>query len=190
VSAGGVRNLAPFSFFNAFSFSPPTLGIGPGSRQGVNKDSLRNIRETGEFVVCAVTEPLAELANLCSAELPEDIDEWELTGLEPADSVEVKPQRVAASPAAFECRLREIVDLGPADMPTNSLIVGSVLRIHVADAAMDGMKPLPDELGLVARMGGDEWARTRDRFTLARPTTVDLDELRAQAREIAGRVPG
>jgi flavin reductase (DIM6/NTAB) family NADH-FMN oxidoreductase RutF len=190
VSAAGVRNLAPFSFFNAFSFNPPTLGIGPGSRQGVNKDSLRNIRETGEFVVCAVSEPLAELANLCSAELGEDVDEWELTGLEPADSVEVAPQRVAASPAAFECRVREIVDLGPAEMPTNSLIVGSVVRIHVADEAMDGLTPLPDALGLVGRMGGDEWVRTTDRFTLKRPSTVDLDELRAQARQIAERAHG
>ena len=60
VSASGRANLAPFSFFNAFSFSPPTVAIGPGSRQGVNKDTLRNIRETAEFVISVVTEDLAE----------------------------------------------------------------------------------------------------------------------------------
>lgn len=181
ISPEGIRNLAPFSFFNAFSFSPPTLGIGPGSRQGVNKDSLRNIRETGEFVVNAVSEPLAELTNLCSAELDGAVDEWDLLGVVGEDSLDVAPQRVAASPASFECRVREIVDLGTPEMPSNSLIVGSVLRIHVADEAMDGMTPRPEVLGLVARMGGDLWARTADTFELPRPSTVDIDELRERA---------
>ncbi|MEA2466902.1 MAG: hypothetical protein QOJ57_1028 [Thermoleophilaceae bacterium] len=186
ISAGGVRNLAPFSFFNAFSFNPPTLGIGPGSRQGVNKDSLRNIRETGEFVVNAVSEPLAEIANLCSAELDGDVDEWELLGIEGLDSVDVAPQRVALSPASFECRVREIVDLGTPEMPSNSLIVGSVVRIHVDDDAMDGMRPRPEVLSLVGRMGGDLWCRTTDRFELPRPSTVDVGDLRAAAEGLRG----
>jgi flavin reductase (DIM6/NTAB) family NADH-FMN oxidoreductase RutF len=184
ISPEGVRNLAPFSFFNSFSFSPPTLGIGPGSRQGVNKDSLANIRATGEFVVNAVSEELAQLVNLCSAELDGQVDEWDLLGIEGADSVAVAPQRVAAAPAAFECRVLEIVDLGTEEMPSNSLIVGSVLRIHVADEAMNGMTPNPDALGLVGRMGGDEWCRTGDRFTLPRPGTVDQEELRRRAEEL------
>ena len=190
LSAEGKRNLAPFSFFNSFSFQPPTVGIGPGSRQGVNKDSLRNIRETGEFVVNAVSEPLAELANLCSAELSADIDEWELTGVEAADSTEVAPQRVAASPASFECRVFEIVDLGPADAPTNSLVIGSVVRIHVADVAMDALRPLPEALALVGRMGDDWWCRTTDRFELPRPGTTDVDELRRRAQAVRAHRAG
>lgn len=181
ISADGVRNLAPFSFFNAFSFQPPTIVIGPGSRQGVNKDSLSNIRASGEFVVNAVSERLAELANLCSAEIDAEVDEWELLGIEASDSIEVAPQRVTASPVSIECRVREIVDLGAPEKPTNSLVVGAVVRIHVIDEAMDGLTPDPGALQLVGRMGGDWWCRTTDRFALPRPGTVDLEELQARA---------
>ena len=180
-SAAGAPNLAPFSFFNAFSFWPPTIAIGPGSRQGVAKDSLRNIRETGEFVVNAVDRRLAELANLCSAELEPGTDEWALVGLEPAPSVRVAPPRVAASPVALECRLRHVVDLGDPAMPTNSLLLGSVVEVHVADRAISDGVPLPQELDLVARMGGDTWCTTRDRFELPRPGTTDVTELRRRA---------
>lgn len=183
-SRDGERNLAPFSFFDAFSFQPPTLGVAPGSRAGIAKDSLRNIRETGEFVVCVVTEALAALANLASADLAPDVDEWELLGLEPAASEVVAPVRVARSPAAFECRVRQIVDLGPEDVPTNSLIVGAVERIHVDDAVLDGGLPDPDALRLVGRMGGDDWCRTRDRFALRRPGAVEPDEVRRRVTEL------
>jgi flavin reductase (DIM6/NTAB) family NADH-FMN oxidoreductase RutF len=103
----------------------------------VAKDSLRTIRETGEFVVHVVTEELAELANLTSAELPPEQDEWDTADLRGAPSRVVAPQRVAASPAAFECRVKAIVDLG-SDLPTNSLVIGEVLRIHVDDAGDRG----------------------------------------------------
>lgn len=179
LSADGEPNLAPFSFFNAFSFQPPTLGISPGSRDGVPKDSLRNIRDTGEFVVCVVNEELAPWANLASAELPSGIDEWSLLGLESAASETVRPPRVARSPAAFECTVRQIVDLGPSERPTNSLVIGAVQRIHVADDVLgdDGLPDL-DALGLVGRMSGDDWTRTRDRFQLRRPGAIDEHEVR------------
>lgn len=168
----GGRNLAPFSFFNAFCFHPmPIVGIGPGSRRGVNKDSLANIRATGEFVVNGVSEALAETVNLSSGEFAPDVDEWELTGVEPAPSVDVRPQRVAAAPVSLECRLREIVDLGTPEVPSNSLVVGTVTRIHVIDEAMDGLSPKPEVLDLVGRMGGPLWCTTRDRFSLPRPSS-------------------
>ncbi len=181
VAADGTRNLAPFSFFNAFSFFPPTIGIGPGSRSGINKDSLRNIREIHEFVVSLVNEDLAELANLSSAEFPSDVDEWELTGLEPAPSVVVAPERVAASPASLECRVLQIVDLGDPKLPTNSLVIAEVVRLHVVDEALDGLTPRPEALRLVGRMGGDWWVRTTDRFALPRPASADVSQLRAGA---------
>ena len=181
VAANGTRNLAPFSFFNAFSFFPPTIGIGPGSRNGINKDSLRNSRETGELVVNLVSEDLAELANLSSAEFPSEVDEWELTGLESAPSVVVAPERVAASPASLECRVRHIVDLGDPKLPTNSLIIADVVRLHVNDEALDGLTPRPEALRLVGRMGGDWWVRTTDRFALPRPDSADTVQLRERA---------
>jgi len=180
LSASGMPNLAPFSFFNAFSFSPPTVAIGPGSRNGINKDTLRNCRETGEFVVSVVTEELAKLANATSGEFAADINEWDALGVTCVESVAVKPKRVAQSPAAFECKVIHIVDLGAADSPTNSLVLGRVMRIHVDDAALDGTRPLSDALKLVGRMGGSEWCRTTDKFILPRPANADpLDVRRA-----------
>ena len=180
VGVDGTPNLAPFSFFNAFSFWPvPTLGVGPGSRAGVNKDSLRNIRETEELTICVVTEELAERANATSAEFGSEVDEWEIAGVTPVPSVLVSPPRVGESPVAFECRTKEVVELGTPEHPSNALVIAEVLRIHVDDAALDAeLRPLPDVLGLVGRMGGDDWVRTRDRFELRRPASVDPVEVR------------
>jgi hypothetical protein len=87
VARDGTRNLAPFSFFNAFSFHPyPTLGVGPGARRGIDKGTLANIRATGEFVVNLVSAELAETANHCSAELPGEVDEWDLAAVQSAPS--------------------------------------------------------------------------------------------------------
>jgi flavin reductase (DIM6/NTAB) family NADH-FMN oxidoreductase RutF len=179
----GERNLAPFSFFNAFCFHPePIVAIGPGSRRGINKDSLSNIKATGEFVVNAVNEELAEQANLASAEFAPDVDEWEVTGLEPAASEDVRPPRVAASPVSFECRVRQVLELGTAELPSNSLVVGAVTRIHVVDDALDGLTPRPEVLNLVARLGGPLWCRTGDRFALPRPAGADPAALVHAAR--------
>jgi flavin reductase (DIM6/NTAB) family NADH-FMN oxidoreductase RutF len=178
----GTRNLAPFSFFGAFSFDPPTIGLGPGSRQGINKDSLSNIKATGEFVVNLVDRRLAEVANACSGEFGPDVDEWEVAGVEPAPSEVVAPMRVREAPAALECRVRQVVELGDQHRASNNLIVAWVVRIHVADEAMDGVTPLPEVLDLVARLGGDEWCTTRDRFTLPRPASNEPDEVAEELR--------
>ncbi|MEW5874515.1 MAG: flavin reductase family protein [Candidatus Zixiibacteriota bacterium] len=178
VSQSGQPNLAPFSFFNAFSFFPPTVGIGPGSRHGINKDTLRNIRETAEFVVSLVSEDLAKLANATSAEFGPEVNEWDVVGIAGANSQTVRPQRVAVSPASFECRMTHIIELGASDQPTNSLVVGHVLRIHVDDSVMDGMKPRSEVLRLVGRMGGSEWCRTTDKFILPRPDSADPEAIR------------
>jgi flavin reductase (DIM6/NTAB) family NADH-FMN oxidoreductase RutF len=177
----GAHNLAPFSFFNAFSTVPFTIGIGPGSREGVNKDSLRNIKETGEFTVSVVTEELAPVANLSSAEFDPSVDEWEITGLTKRSSTAVGPPSVAESPAALECRVFTIVDLGPEEKPTNSLVVARVVRIHVSEGVIDPQTLRVDAqaLRLVGRMGGDLYCTTRDRFSLRRPTP---DEGRARER--------
>lgn len=181
VAPDGTRNLAPFSFFNAFSTAPPTVAIGPGSRAGAHKDSLANVRATGELVVNMVSQRLAETVNLTSAEVAPDVDEWELAGLTALPSVQVRPARVAAAPAQLECRVRRIVDLGDPSEPTNSLVIADVLHAHVVDDAVDGLVPRPEALDLVGRMGGDLWCTTRDRWTLARPATSDPDELRGAA---------
>lgn len=173
IAPDGTRNLAPFSFFGAFSFDPPTIGIGPGSRQGVNKDTLRNVKASGEFVLNLVSRELAEAANACSGEFPPGVDEWEVAGLEGAPSEVVAPPRVAAAPAALECRVRQVIELGEPDRASNNLVLAWIVRIHVRDDAINGATPLPDALDLVGRLGGDEWCTTRDRFTLPRPSSAD-----------------
>ena len=181
IGTDGRHNLAPFSFFNAFSFFPlPTVGVGPGTRQGVNKDSLRNIKETGELTISVVTEELAERANATSGEFGPEVDEWTVAGVTPAPCEVVAPPRVAESPVAFECRVHEIVELGESESRSNALVIARVVRFHVADGALDAdLRPLPHELRLVGRMGGNYWVRTRELFELRRPTSVDPAEVRS-----------
>ena len=152
VAADGTRNLAPFSFFNAFSTSPPTIAIGPGSRQGVPKDTQANIRASGEFTISMVGRESAEKANLSSAEVPADVDEWTFAGVTPVASVDVTPERVAESPASFECRVHQVVDLGLAGTATNALIIARIVRIHVDDALLDG-ETLPIPIGSTSSAG-------------------------------------
>lgn len=180
IGPDGTPNLAPFSFFNTFSAAPLTVGIGPGSRDGVPKDSLRNIKASGEFSISVVTEELAARANVTSAEVGAEADEWSLAGLRSRPAETVRPPVVAESPASFECRVFEIVDLGEPSLPTNSLVIARVTRIHVDEAVLDDdYRVDPEAVRLVARMGGDLWATTRDRFSLSRPTPEDVE--RAQA---------
>jgi flavin reductase (DIM6/NTAB) family NADH-FMN oxidoreductase RutF len=170
-AADGTANLAPFSFFNCFSTAPFTIGIGPGSREGVNKDSLANVKASGEFTVSMVTEELALRANLSSAEFDPSVDEWAVAGVTPRPSTTVGPPFVAESPAALECRVFTVVDLGEGGRATNSLIVARVTFVHVSEHVVgEGYEVDPDAIALVARMGGDLWSTTRDRFSLRRPT--------------------
>ncbi len=184
VAPDGTRNLAPFSFFGAFSFDPPTVGLGPGSRGGVNKDSLANVKATGEFVVNMVDRPLAETVNACSGEWGPDVDEWLVAGVTPAASDVVAPARVAEAPAALECRVRQVLELGEADRASNNLVVAWVVRVHLRDDVLDGIHPDPGKLDLVARMGADEWCTTRDRFTLPRPTSNDPEVVTRELRAL------
>lgn len=180
----GTPNLAPFSFFGAFSFDPPTIGLGPGSRAGVNKDSLRNIKASGEFVVNLVNRELAETANACSGEWGPEVDEWHVAGVTPVDAEVVRPPRVAEAPAALECRVRQVLELGDHDRAGNNLVVAWIVRVHVIDEAMpaDGLVPNADVLDLVGRLGGDLWCTTRDHFLLRRPDSKDPDEVAAELR--------
>jgi flavin reductase (DIM6/NTAB) family NADH-FMN oxidoreductase RutF len=118
------------------------------------------------------------ISKLSSLQVDPSVDEWEITGLLKRPSTTVRPPSVAESPAAFECRMFTIVDLGPADKPTNSLVIARVVRIHVSEGVIDPetLRVDAEALGLVGRMGGDLYCTTRDRFSLPRPS---LDEGRA-----------
>jgi flavin reductase (DIM6/NTAB) family NADH-FMN oxidoreductase RutF len=176
VSPSGQPNLAPFSFFNVVCVNPPLLAFAPGLRRpkqpeanhGEAKDTLRNIRETKEFVVNIVTYDLAEAMNLTSGEYDSSVNEFELAKLTPEPSKIVRPPRVAESPVSFECKLHQILDFSTA--PTSgSLVMGQIVSIHIGDAYLKDGRLDRNSLDLIGRMGGIQYTRTTQRFEMVRP---------------------
>lgn len=128
-SAAGVLNLAPYSFFNAFNYTPPIVGFASIG----HKDTLRNVEETGEFVWNLSTRTLAERMNQTSASVPPEVDEFALAGLTPLACALVRPPRVQQSPVSFECRHTQTLQLQGADgvaVPT-WLVLGEVVAVHI-----------------------------------------------------------
>ena len=170
ISAAGVANLAPFSFFNAFGANPPIVVFSPTlKRDGSKKDTLRNLEATGEFVVHSSVAKLAEKVNLTSKELPPDESEIGLAELHTVPSLRVKPPRLVEAPTAMECKVLQIIPTGAGAIAGN-LVIGEVLMIHVADDVLDSTGRVdPRKLQTVARLNGDFWCRTTDLFELPRP---------------------
>jgi flavin reductase (DIM6/NTAB) family NADH-FMN oxidoreductase RutF len=167
ISPGGVHNLAPFSFFNAVCSEPPVVSFCPTVR-APPKDTLANVLATREFVVNIVNEAIAAQMNICAAEYPADVDEFERSGLTAVASDVVKPPRVLESPVSMECRLIEVVDV--SRLPRGaSLVLGEVVRFHVDDHVVTNDVIDPDKLRAVGRMSANSYVRTRDRFELIRP---------------------
>ena len=170
VDREGRVNLAPFSFFNAFGANPPVVVFSPTLRRdGTKKDTLLNIKATGEFVINAAVASLAEEVNRSSKELPYGESEVELVGLTTCPSMIVKPPRIVESPAHLECKVRQIIPIGDGPISAN-LVIGEVVYIRVDDAVLDEKGVVdPRKLGTIARLGGDFYARTTDLFELKRP---------------------
>jgi flavin reductase (DIM6/NTAB) family NADH-FMN oxidoreductase RutF len=169
-SALGVRNLAPYSFFNAFNYTPPIVGFASIGA----KDSLHNIRETREFGWNLATRPLAERMNASCAAVPPEVDEFALAGLTTAASRCIAVPRVAESPVSFECKLTQIVQLEGVDgtQVQTWLVLGEVVGVHIArhllkDGIYDTAAAEP-----ILRGGGpaDYFTVTRDNlFRMFRP---------------------
>ncbi len=165
----GQLNAAPFSFFNALAGDPPVVGIGIGSHDpGRPKDTRRNIRDTGQFVVNLVSEEARERMNITAIEFESGVSEPHEAGLETVASVHVKPPRIAESPVSMECELIQIVEFGTP----NALVLGRILAMHVRDEfVLDPVKHHIDTPGLqlIGRMHGAGWyARTSDLFEMER----------------------
>lgn len=180
-SPDGQRNLAPFSFFNLFSPAPPTIVVAPGTRpladepsRCADKDTLANIRATGELVVSLISEALVEPANATSADVGPEEDEWALAGVTQRPSDDVRPPMVAESPASLECRVLQVIDLDHRGTRTNALVVARVTRCHVVAGVLDDVgRADPTLLRLVGRMGGPRWCRTTDWIDLAMPGRLE-----------------
>jgi flavin reductase (DIM6/NTAB) family NADH-FMN oxidoreductase RutF len=164
VGRGGGFNVAPFSFFNAITSWPPLVGISINRRAGQPKDTLRNIQDTGDFVVNVVSEPLLDRMVRSSGDWPEEVDEFALTGLTPVASDLVKSPRVGESPVSLECRLERVIELGDT-----FFTVGEIVRAHVADEVLTDGRVDVEKLRPVARLGGDGYSIVRDVLHVARP---------------------
>ncbi len=174
LSAAGKVNLAPYSFFNGVSYAPPMVVFAPNGphREGGAKDTLANVRETGEFVVNIATWELREEMNLCSGDWAREVDEMAEAGLAAAPSKLVRPPRVRDAPVHFECRLERIVEL-PCDNPKapNNLVVGLVKGIHISDSILtEGMVDMT-KFRPIARLGYFDYAVVTPEtvFTMPRP---------------------
>lgn len=170
LSPGGIPNLAPYSFFNLINYRPPLIAF---SSVGF-KDSVANVKATGEFVWNLVTRPLAEAMNATSASVPPEVDEFALAGLEMAPSRLVAPARVAASPVAFECRATQIVQLEThkGGMLDQWLVIGEAVGIHIDTSLIEDGIYQTARARPVARGGGpaDYFEITGDAlFKLRRP---------------------
>ena len=164
ISADGQLNVAPFSYFNAITNQPPLLGISINRRKGVPKDTLRNIEQTGEFVVNTVDEALAARMVQTSGEWPDDVDEFELTGLTPVPSDLIKPPRVGESPISMECRRHRTIELG-----NTFFVVGEIVRAHVKDEVLTNGRVDIEKLRPLGRLGGDGYSVVREVIHIARP---------------------
>jgi flavin reductase (DIM6/NTAB) family NADH-FMN oxidoreductase RutF len=168
-SAEGRRNLAPFSYFAAVAATPFLVSVSIGSRGGVEKDTLRNISQTGAFCVNLATEPQLVPMNESAGEYGPDVDEFDRSGLASADAESVDAPYVADCPAVLECRLFKTVEL---EGSPNTLVIGEVLRVRLSDAVSLAPGTLyADTAALrpVARLWGDLYATIGDMPALKRP---------------------
>lgn len=168
-SAAGLVNLAPYSFFNAVAYDPPTIVFSSSRHAGdKRKDTLANIEETGEFVVNVVVDAIAEAMNRTAAEYPAEVDEFVIAGLTPLPSDLVKPPRVAESPVNMECRLNQIVPIGQG-RHQHGLVIGEIVLLHIRDDIINGHRINHQKLKPTGRLAGSMYCHTADVFEMARP---------------------
>jgi flavin reductase (DIM6/NTAB) family NADH-FMN oxidoreductase RutF len=169
VDAAGKPNLAPFSFFMMITSSPPHIAISVGARDGAEKDTLRNIRATGEFVINVVSAEIGPRMAITAAEWPAAVDEFAAAELTAAPSVVVRAPRVAEAPAHLECVARQILPVGGSPYGAH-LIIAEVVRIHVRDELLsDNHRIDLAALQAVGRLTGDWYCSTAEQYQLPRP---------------------
>jgi flavin reductase (DIM6/NTAB) family NADH-FMN oxidoreductase RutF len=161
----GHLNAAPFSAYNYLCTDPPIVGLGVTNRPNIDfvpKDTARNIRHTGEFVVNVVTEDIAQQMNICATDFPAEIDELQVANLATAPSSIIKVPRIAQAHAALECREFTTMEIG-----RSRIILGRVVSFYVEDKFVDPAGPYirAEELHAIGRMNGlGSYVRTRDAF--------------------------
>jgi flavin reductase (DIM6/NTAB) family NADH-FMN oxidoreductase RutF len=178
MSAAGIVNLAPFSFFNLLTYDPPFVMFSSGVHEddGGKKDTVRNVEETGEFVYNMSTWAQREQMNRTAALTLRGVDEMAATGLEPLPSRLVRPPRVKGAPVHFECRLHQIITL-PGRASEHHLVIGQVVAVHIDDSVitpdgrLDVLKIRP-----IARLGYKDYCSVDAIFQMEKRTPEDIPE--------------
>jgi flavin reductase (DIM6/NTAB) family NADH-FMN oxidoreductase RutF len=177
ISADGVHNLAPYSQFQNLTFDPPYVMFAANhNTREQRKDTVVNAEETGAFVYNMATYALREAVNRSAAEVPPDVDEFELAGVTKAPSIKVRPCRVAESPVQFECEYYQTVRLpGRGPMSTVHIVIGRVVLIHIKnevirpDGRLDILKIKP-----LARLGYYDYSTVDSLFEMVIPGDNEL----------------
>ena len=166
-SKDGIDNLAPFSFYGGVTANPPIVSLGIGRRAGKHKDTSQNLLDTGECVINLTSVKLSEKMIKTSAELPPEIDEFEIAGLEKSESTDVKPSRLKDAKVALEGKLYRHLEVGngPGDM-----LLVEIVRIHIDDGILDERgRPDASKLDPLARLGGRQYASLTKAWEIIRP---------------------
>lgn len=176
LSKDGIANLAPFSFFTVASSNPPVLCFSPalklevyeGTQRGIPKDTLKNIQDTGEFVVNIVSKQVAEKMNQSSGSYAHGVNEFEKAGLTAAPSTHIAPPRVQASLINFECKLHQVISFGEHPGAGN-LVLGRVMCAHLHESVYKNGRVDINVLQPIGRLAGMEYCEIKERFVMVRP---------------------
>ncbi|RCW41535.1 flavin reductase family protein [Paenibacillus prosopidis] len=170
LSSEGVLNAAPFSFFNIVTANPPMVAISVQRKQGDQKDTARNAVEAGEFVVHIADEDYIEAINITAANLPPDESEVALAGLTAIPSERVSVPGIAEAKIRMECVLEQALPLGGTEeSPACDLLIGRVVRFHVAESLYGNGRINAEALRPVSRLAGSDYAKLGEQFSIDRP---------------------
>ncbi|CAM3717095.1 flavin reductase family protein [Bordetella tumulicola] len=168
--ADGVVNAAPYSLFNFFGGHPPVVCIGMGRPKGNDKDSLANIRATGEFAINMVTQPLVQAMNTTAVPFPVGVNELEKAGLETVPCTKIAGHRIKSSPLTLECKLQQIIDVPPSSV----MVMATVSAMHIDDSCVidvDRCHLDSSKFEAIGRMASPGWyTTTTDRFAIPQLT--------------------
>lgn len=164
----GVQNLAPFSFFMMITSSPPHVALSIGAKDGQEKDTLRNIRASGEYVINTVNREIGQAMAHTAIDFDPDVDEFDVGGLTAVPSDVVAPPRVLEAPASFECQVRSITPVGGPPYGAH-LVLGEIVRMHVRDDLLIENNRIDMlKLDALGRLTGDSYCATTEQFELKR----------------------
>jgi len=162
----GLVNAAPFSFFTCVAAYPPLICFSPFGRENQKKDTVRNIEQTGDFVVNIVTESLTDPMNICSADFPPEVSEIDVSGLTLLPSEKIKTPRIAESPINLECRKFQILEFSQG---AYYLVIGEVVLFHLSEGILTNGEIDIEKLKPLGRLNWDLYVRVTETFEMKRP---------------------